>query len=177
MCKLGPKRGTKMAPKRRPLCNSLAFWGPTRGPPQRGPQGEMRPQRPCPSRGGSRGRPRRTPTTGPRGHAKGEQPLLEDGVVRKMRAVQPLGSAWVFSLPRGSVWVESGASRRRGVRYGSRGEGRRRWGTKKEQEKTYHQQTDIESRSLFGGCGGRSRCSRAKERRRQKRELPSTKVN
>ena len=97
-----------MASKRKPLCNSLAFWGPTRGPPQRGPQGEMRPQRPCPSRGGSRGRPRRTPTTGPRGPAKGEQPLLEDGVVRKMRAVQPLGSAW----------VESGASRCRGVRYG-----------------------------------------------------------
>ena len=33
---------------------------------------------------------------------------MEDGVGRKRRAVQPLGSAW----------VESGASRCRGVRYG-----------------------------------------------------------
>ena len=106
VCKLGPKRGTKMASKRSPLYNSLALRGPTRGSPQRGPRGEMRVPSVHPLPGGGAavalGELLRRAREGP---PRGEEPLLEDGVLRKMRAVQPLGSTWVES---GSTWTERG---------------------------------------------------------------------
>ena len=47
VCKFAPQRGTKMASKKIPLCDSMALWGPSRGPPWETPEGLGPSRGPC----------------------------------------------------------------------------------------------------------------------------------
>ena len=47
VCKFAPQRGTKMASKMTPLCDSMALMGPSRGPPWETPEGLGPSRGPC----------------------------------------------------------------------------------------------------------------------------------